>query len=86
MKLFTDSDRFVQFQRKVEIFNRLYHKIKSLHFISVNGILRHIGNKNKRNLAIKFPQFSGGVKTIHMRHFNIHKSNVAAGFIIADKI
>ena len=66
----------LQLLRKGKIRHGLQHIIQRPHRVPLDGILRHVGNKNQQHIAVQRADAAGGLHAVQMRHLNIKKNNV----------
>ena len=72
-------------QRKVEVGDRLDHKVERAHLVPLDGVLGHVGDEDERGVAVDGAQPLRRLEPVHMRHFDIHQDDIAAARILADK-
>ena len=77
---------FFKFDAEQLISQWFHKKIEGIHFIALQRILRHACDKDKAGVVPSFPQCGSCFQTIHMRHCNIHKNQVAISLIVIQKI
>lgn len=49
--------------------------------VALNGVLRHICNKDNGDFLIQFSDFSRGLHTVHQPHLNVHEDDIKTAAI-----
>ena len=75
-------DRLLQLLRKGKIRHGLQHIIQRAHGVPLDGILRHIGDKNQQYIVIQCADAAGGFHTVKVRHLDIQKNYVVDRAVI----
>ena len=65
-----------------KIGNGLENIIQRIYFISLNGILRHICNKNNNYICIKLADFFRCLHSVEKSHLDVKNNKIVAGCII----
>ena len=70
------ANGLLQLLRERKVRHRLEHIVQRPHRVSLDGVLRHIGNENQLHLAVHSADTAGRLHTVQLRHLHIQKNNV----------